>query len=268
VSILPNNGSSTGRVSSPDEQEIPHLSGRRGTYDAYDQDPRDPEITLGTMTVLGIFFALAVLCAGFFGFGYSVALRRATATKVSSPAPQVAAASAPIPKPSPGNPTVPVDTSLTDAITSNAEATPPAAGTLAKPSGTRVVVPATGAAAGSPTPPPAVAPTAPAQAPPKEPAHASTRTAPPVLDAASATTTTPAILAPATQTMVQVAALTRIGDVQLVVSALKSKGYDATVHTSPQDRFLHVQVGPFSNKKDAEAMRQRILDDGFNAIVK
>jgi DedD protein len=29
-----------------------------------------------------------------------------------------------------------------------------------------------------------------------------------------------------------------------------------------------VQVGPFSDRKDAEAMRTRLSGDGYNAIVK
>lgn len=40
------------------------------------------------------------------------------------------------------------------------------------------------------------------------------------------------------------------------------------IHTEPQDKLLHIQVGPFSTKKDADAMRQRLLNDGYNAIVK
>ena len=34
------------------------------------------------------------------------------------------------------------------------------------------------------------------------------------------------------------------------------------------DPLFHVQVGPFSDKKDAEAMRTRLSGDGYNAIVK
>ncbi len=46
------------------------------------------------------------------------------------------------------------------------------------------------------------------------------------------------------------------------------RGYAVAIHTEPQDKYLHVQVGPFASKKDAEAMRQKLLADGFNAIVK
>ena len=40
-------------------------------------NPSEREISLGTSTVLGIFFALALLCAVFFGFGYSMGRRSA-----------------------------------------------------------------------------------------------------------------------------------------------------------------------------------------------
>jgi cell division protein FtsN len=36
----------------------------------------------------------------------------------------------------------------------------------------------------------------------------------------------------------------------------------------PGDSLFHVQVGPFSDQKDAEAMRTRLAGDGYNAIVK
>ena len=41
---------------------------------------RDKEITLGTTMVLAIFFGLAVLCAVFFGFGYSIGSKRSVPT--------------------------------------------------------------------------------------------------------------------------------------------------------------------------------------------
>ena len=54
----------------------------------------------------------------------------------------------------------------------------------------------------------------------------------------------------------------------MLLSALKRKGYNAAVHQVPQDKLFHIQIGPFATKKDAEAMRQRLIADGYNAIVK
>ncbi len=33
------------------------------------------------------------------------------------------------------------------------------------------------------------------------------------------------------------------------------------------DNLIHVQTGPFVNRNDANAMRQKLLNDGYNAIV-
>ena len=46
-------------------------------HDLHESGEQDREISLGTTTILGIFFALALLCALFFGFGYSMGRRSA-----------------------------------------------------------------------------------------------------------------------------------------------------------------------------------------------
>src|SRR5258708_35637763 len=52
--------------------------------DLYESGQQDREISLNTTTILGIFFALALLCAVFFGFGYSMG--RKSAQPSTSPA--------------------------------------------------------------------------------------------------------------------------------------------------------------------------------------
>ena len=53
------------------------------------------------------------------------------------------------------------------------------------------------------------------------------------------------------------------------MEALKKKQYPAfTTNNSSADKFFHVQVGPFVEIKDAEAMRGRLVGDGYNPIVK
>jgi cell division septation protein DedD len=52
------------------------------------------------------------------------------------------------------------------------------------------------------------------------------------------------------------------------VTALRKKQYPVFIANSAGDPLFHVQVGPFSEKKDAEAMRTRLSGDGYNAIVK
>ncbi len=72
----------------------------------------------------------------------------------------------------------------------------------------------------------------------------------------------------ATQFLVQIAAVTHQEDADLIASTLTRRGYAVNIRNEPQDKLLHVQVGPFPTKKDAEAMRQRLMADGFNAYIK
>jgi len=68
---------------------------------------------------------------------------------------------------------------------------------------------------------------------------------------------------------VQVAAVTRQEDADALVDALKKKQYPAfTANNSAADKFFHVQVGPYGELKDAEAMRARLIADGYNPILK
>ncbi len=68
---------------------------------------------------------------------------------------------------------------------------------------------------------------------------------------------------------VQVAAVSRQEDAEALVEALKKKQYPAfTTNNSSSDKFFHVQVGPFTDVKDAETMRGRLVGDGYNPIVK
>jgi DedD protein len=68
--------------------------------------------------------------------------------------------------------------------------------------------------------------------------------------------------------VVQVAAVSHQEDADLLVNALHSRGYTVAAHTEAGDRLVHIQVGPFSTKKDAEAMKARLTSDGYNAYIK
>ena len=68
---------------------------------------------------------------------------------------------------------------------------------------------------------------------------------------------------------VQVAAVSKQEDADSLVDALKNKQYPAFVAAQvPTDKLLRVQLGPFSDIKDAEAMRARLIADGYSPIVK
>jgi DedD protein len=98
----------------------------------------------------------------------------------------------------------------------------------------------------------------------------------PQLNPATSTTTAPAPTAekppeglPPAGYIVQVAAVTKSEDADALVSALKKKQYAVFTATNPPyDKLYHVQIGPFADLKEAEAMRTKLVSDGYNPILK
>jgi DedD protein len=229
-----------------------------------DQDElreRDRELTLSTGAILAIFLGLVLLCAVFFGFGYNLG-RKSTAVP-NAPLPAAANDTEPAGttnssfdnfKPSPSSPSA---SSSTAAVSTTAPPAPrPAATTNAATSSTpteRAPVPVRATPAPAPT---ATRPVAPPSANPSTPTHVSQPTAPATV--------------PGGAFVVQIAAIsgTHKDDADLLVNALHSKGYQVSERTEAQDKLIHIQVGPFATKADAEAMRERLIVDGYNAIVK
>lgn len=214
----------------------------------------DREITLGTRSLLGIFFGLVLICGIFFGLGYSVG--RVSARAIS---PTVADSSAPpttsLTKPSPQeavNQTPPDTTPASDGTT----AVVPTAGT-----------PATATLPGGAMPAAATTPTTPA-APVKTatvfPSNPVTTPAAVVVPAVQRTIAT----SPAANLMVQVAAVSIPQDADILVAALRQRGYPAVVRHEPSDQLLHIQIGPFASRAQAQAMRGRLLSDGYNAVIR
>jgi pilus assembly protein CpaC len=68
--------------------------------------------------------------------------------------------------------------------------------------------------------------------------------------------------------MVEIMASSHESDADAMVAALKRHGYDVAVNRNPADPLLHLDIGPFTNKGEAELMRQRLLRDGYNATIK
>ena len=68
--------------------------------------------------------------------------------------------------------------------------------------------------------------------------------------------------------MVQIAAVTEAETAELLVTALKKRGYAVSVRREAGDSLLHVQLGPFATRADAQAMRQKLQSDGYAAIVR
>jgi DedD protein len=71
----------------------------------------------------------------------------------------------------------------------------------------------------------------------------------------------------ATVLMVQIAAVPDEEDAEVLVNALRKHGYAVTAHREPVDNLIHVRIGPFSNRNDANATRLKLLNDGYNAIM-
>jgi len=57
-------------------------------------------------------------------------------------------------------------------------------------------------------------------------------------------------------------------DADALVKALRKKHYPVFVPSDAPDKLFHVQVGPFTDPKEAEAMKARLEADGYKPIVK
>jgi DedD protein len=220
--------------------------------DFHESREQDREISLGTATILGIFFVLALLCAVFFGFGYSLGRRSAHLTPIADETSTTSSEST-TSKPAPGslaNQATPISSKPTADSGQSSVSSSEAPGVLSDQS---------------------QLPSAPT------PVKATLMNSKPDLHAESATKPAPkpAVIVPAVAAaplagvaLVQIAAVSHQEDADVLVTALKRRGYNVTVRHEPQDKLLHVQIGPFPTKKEADAMRLRLQADGYNAIVK
>ena len=191
----------------------------------------DTEITLGTGKLLVLFFGLVAICALFFALGYSLGRKSETS---------MAAASAP------ATPSVSSNT----AKSSSGAGAPPmtfyksveqkdASGELTPPAETKTDSGTTPAVVTQPAQP------------------------------AQSSSVDPNTTLPPTGYFVQVAAVSKQEDAQALVDALKKKEYPAFVSAqSTADKLFRVQLGPFGEAKDAEAMRTRLIGDGYSPILK
>jgi DedD protein len=205
---------------------------------------QDTEITLGTGRMLAIFFTLVLVCAFFFSIGFS--LGRKTALAGTGTFLNAAKAT----------PTTVVRPSA--AKNDSAQATPQSTDFSFYKAVGQNSAEASGATSGSENEKAAAG---------QNPANST--------GGSTAAGETPASSAEATAApgnagyFVQVAAVSRQEDAAALVEALKKKQYPAFSANNPAaDKFFHVQVGPYGEIKDAEAMRARLIADGYNPIVK
>jgi len=188
---------------------------------------QDTEITLGTGKMLALFFGLVVICAVFFGMGFSLGRSSVRMTSSDLPAATSVTASGPRPPAIKTASTTPQpDMTFYKAVQSKDDTSQPAPQEASTPA------PETAAATAPP------APSDPTAAP------------------------------PANGYYVQVAAVTKAEDAEALVDALKKKQYPAFSTNTPSDKLIHVQVGPYTDIKEAEGMRARLVSDGYNPILK
>lgn len=197
---------------------------------------QDEEVKQGTGRLLGLFFGLVIVCALFFSLGYSLGRRS-------------------VPEP------------LTTATAPGAEAKSSAArtDTASKPD------------CATPGACPDTAPKSTAEdltfykaVEQNQPKAKLEQPAPPV--AARVTTQSrPETRRPSTLGtgyMIQVAAVSKHEDAEALAQALRKKRYPVVTISGPNDKFYHVQVGPFVDMKDAETTRNKLIGDGYNPILK
>jgi DedD protein len=209
---------------------------------------QDREITLGTTMILLIFFALAVYGAALFGFGYSLGSKHTAGTAaVIAGGSNVTSGGF---KPSPGSP---VGSAGTDKIPPVDPKTLPSYTTPPPTAQTKTV----------PIPPSSTADSSVDDSEPK-PRTSPPATAVPTVASIPASGATPPSGPPI---VVQVAALSHQEDAELIATTLQKRGYAVKVRTDA-DKLFHVQVGPFYARKDADAMKAKLLADGFNAYIK
>jgi DedD protein len=190
----------------------------------------DTEITLGTGKMLALFFGLVALCAVFFAMGFSLGRTSGLKPSAAEAAPAAVTTAGSV-RPSAVKPPTPAaDMTFYKAVSDkNADSQ------------------LTAKTEEAPAPPANAAATTPATA--TSPAD-------------------PMVAPPANAYYVQVAAVSKAEDADALVDALKKKQYPAFSATTSPDKLFHIQIGPYTDIKDAEAMRGKLVSDGYNPILK
>jgi DedD protein len=192
---------------------------------------QDTEITLGTGRMLALFFTFVLVCAVFFAIGFSLGRKTSMLTVNSA-------------------------LSSTNSVSAHSSAGKDTSAKSASQASDFSFYKSVGSDAANTELPPQNSKTQAVAAPVSETQAASS--------GPSATTA---------QTnagyFVQVAAVSRQEDADALVDALKKKQYPAfATNNSSTDKYYHVQVGPYADFKEADAMRSRLVADGYNPIVK
>jgi DedD protein len=208
---------------------------------------QDTELTLSTGKLLGFFFGMVVICGIFFSLGYLVGKGSSQAgapvmTDSAANSNRVSSGGA---KPSAGH--VAAEPPAPNASTTDSAS-------ASDPSYQKELQQKDSNPQLTPEPVKAEAPSA-SKGDEKK-------------NAAILKTVAPELASAGTGFMVQVAAVSKQEDADALVKALRKKEYPVFVVSQPNSNLFHVQVGPFAQQKDAEAMRTKLAGDGYNAILK
>jgi cell division septation protein DedD len=205
---------------------------------------QDTEITLGTAKLLGLFFGLVIVCAVFFALGYTLGRKSDAGLTTANAAAPLQAANGPKPAVS-GPPAQSAPPAMTfykavEQKAADAQFTSASEAASANPVSGQTTAGSPGASSS---------------------ATASAET--------QSQTPDPMAAIPLGGYFVQVAAVSKQDDAEALVDALKKKQYPALVAAnSATDKLFRVQIGPFADIKDAEATRSRLINDGYNPILK
>ena len=235
----------------------------RGYFHEDEPEPerprRDTELTLGAGAVLGLVSALLLVCGLCFAAGYTMghhASAPSAATNGPTPAPdqEPLQANGSIPKPSASaQPAAP-------APQTGDSPTNPDPGTPAPGENPTTTEQNPGASEPGATPTGSPATKAPSSVKPAQPAAGSTA---PATQAPNVHTALPSSV----QWMVQIAAVANPQDADVLVTALRKRGYSVTAKREPADGLIHVRIGPFNSHDEANRWRDKLLGDGYNAVV-
>jgi cell division septation protein DedD len=216
-----------------------------------DEHRQDTELTLGPAMLIGLVCGLLLLCGACFGVGYSLGRHseRAAAEAVQ-----------------PANAQKPGEQSDGSLMKPQAKGTIPT--TPVQTGGAMQASADAGAApAGASNPLTSYGPAANASSPSAAQTSSLVHPALPQPATVEAATTAQPATAPANGPMVQIAAVSHAEDADVLMGALRKRGYAVTVRRMSGDSLIHVQIGPFASRTEANAMSQKLLGDGYNAVV-
>ncbi|MGB8029110.1 MAG: SPOR domain-containing protein [Terracidiphilus sp.] len=241
-----------------------------------EESRHDTEVTLSTAAQLGIVFCLLLLCGLCFGLGYWVGHRPSAAAPATAATQPATPTAAPDQEPLQGSETIPKPSADAQVPPEQPPAgsggTTPSANSGANPAPTQPAPSAAGQpgpSASTPANKPA-APASPVPAPaprstPVQPAYPAEANQP--QGGQPAPPMRPAPLGAAGEYMVQIAAVSHAEDANVLVDALRRRGFAATAQRMPSDGMIHVRIGPFATHEEASRMCMRLLGDGYNAMV-